>query len=268
MELYPDQSERCPLCTWKEKTYLKSVLMPGTILRERFIVGTDRGQTLDGFIYIGWDQLFKRKVLIQECIQESMQEKDRFLMTGEMLLRLDGTPGLLDVFCVFPENERAYWILEYPGELTLKDMIRTRGILEFEDVQWMLREIAETLSITHCRGVYHGQLSSQYCYILPSGEVKLGGFTIRSGFENKPENQMKRDVEGLAKIAIYALTGAEIQINEYQNEVIEKLKKSCTKEAFEVLEKVLWKSEKEIPVNTKRFIDLFNGDATIQLTEK
>lgn len=242
-----------------------STRQPEIVLRGRYFLKEDLGKKNGNAIYLAWDQLFHRQVLIQESFCEEKREKESFLELGEKLIRLDGTPGLLNVFAVFEANGHVYRIWEYPGGITLETVVKKYGALEFDDVQWMLEEYSRCLSYAHGIGVYHEQIAPDCCYMTSIGELKLGGFG--AGVQQDSTVGIMEDVKGLAWLAVYMLTGGE-SLDQYEPEKIGKILQSrCTENAYETLLQSIMPDTEKVPVSMRRFIDLFHGDATIELTE-
>ena len=72
MEEYEETYSKCPYCG-EERRWIqqgKEYLNPGTKLQNRYIVGKARKKRETDIIYIGWDAIFQRKVLIQEFFPE------------------------------------------------------------------------------------------------------------------------------------------------------------------------------------------------------
>ena len=87
MEEYEEGLRQCPYCgagqVWMQEE--KNYLSPGIKLQNRYIAGTVQAKRETDIIYIGWDTIFERKVLIQEffpdyCVSRSDGK-------GEMCIR-------------------------------------------------------------------------------------------------------------------------------------------------------------------------------------
>ena len=68
MEQLEDHINICPHCGYIEGSAAAQALhmQPGSILRERYIVGTSLGFGGFGVTYIAWDALLEQKVAIKE----------------------------------------------------------------------------------------------------------------------------------------------------------------------------------------------------------
>ena len=175
---YEEELQCCPVCEFTGEQEKGTWLEPGSILQGRYIVGTCRYQKEFDILYIGWDALFSRRILIQEFVPRSWgvrteegnlsipdskmelfeEAKNVFMSTGLKLISLDDTPGLLNVFSVFEDNNTAYITMEYPGEKTLLTILNTCGCFQENDMLYHVKELAIPLKRAHKNQHYHGQL--------------------------------------------------------------------------------------------------------------
>lgn len=268
----------------------KEILKPGTMLQNRYRLERDQGQGAADILYEGWDLLFSRRVLVQELYPaasairmsdgtvlvasdwESTFESARkqFRKDGEHLIGLDGTPGLLNVFSVFEEHGTVYIIIEYPGKLTLSEVLREQGGCSLEEVNWLVQELAEILSYAHSQGLYHGQISPECCFFNDSGDCRLGRFNqmaVAYGANEveRPQTILEADIRQLAEMTACILSGIQAWEADFTGKHLRELKKSIPDYAADALEQVLNVQEQRMPQSIRRFADLFMGEATIEL---
>ena len=254
MGLYQKEEKQCPLCRyekeilWGERT--------GTRLKNRFLIGTERRRKKGTRLYIGWDELFHRKVLIYEKIILSQQAEgiSEFGKLGENLIHLDSVEEILKVWAVVYERGQVFHILEYPGEITLREVLKETKMLSFEDVELLFNQVAEALQFSHSIGVCHGTLDVDSCYIKASGKAVLGRFQ---------GGTVKADIMALTNLVSCCLLGTEAWFGESLKEKIYLLRTHCPEEWFEVLRDILL--NKNIPKTVKRFRELLDGTATIEI---
>ena len=149
MESYEDHLESCPFCHYKNTAEWDSrlILKPGTILQHRYIAGTLRGEGETDLTYIGWDELFDRKVLIQEFFPSNLATRDadggvvplqgkeadllkwtnEFVRQRENLIRLYESPDVVCVFSAFRDNGTAYMTCQYADSPTLEEYLSGNG---------------------------------------------------------------------------------------------------------------------------------------------
>ena len=285
MEEYQEKEAICPHCGWTEDNFdtPKGILEPGNILKGRYIVGTVRRQDELDILYIGWDALFSRKVLIMEYFPEAMvrrredgtikaedsfeeeffRELQRFMAYNRKLITLDRTPGLLNVFAVTEDYGTAYVIMEFPEGKTLREMVYSYpDMCSPERVQWVIQDLSRPLSAAHRLGIYHGQVDMDHIYMIPHGSCFLGCF---SGNVKESQDPIDRDIKELANLAGSLLAGERIweerSLEENMNDLQDKVP-SCIMDA---LRAVLGTSNVGKLCSVNRFADLFLDEATIEM---
>ena len=281
MDNYREEEINCPFCGKIAESPSVKILKVGTILRGRFIVGTQRGQRKNDISYIGWDELFSRKVMILELfpekiveriedgsirvldgLQEKMEEARReFIKECEKLILLDGVPGVLNMLCVFEERGSAYGIYEYPGEITLRDVLKNRGIFSVDEAEWLMSHLSVTLNYTHSINLYHGNISLDNCYVCPSGDVRLGMFHSEIGKSSR--ERIARDIINLAELCGCILMGLDLWNTGSMNDKWQYISKYVSVDAAKLFFEIF--SRTKIPESIQRFVDLFTGEATIEL---
>ncbi|MCI8865540.1 MAG: hypothetical protein HFG60_09700 [Lachnospiraceae bacterium] len=286
----------CPYCGWKGMWRKGDWLEPGTILQGRYILGTLRSRNEADILYIGWDALFNRKVLLTEYFPQSCVDRGgdgllhgepamqkvfsagikTFCNTGKRLIMLDDTKGLLNVYSVFEENGTAYMAMEYPGELTLREALLERGALSLESTEELVRCIAVPLSSAHGMHFCHGNLSLDCCYQVAPGKYKVGGFNeaayltgdvpdVRGKAKGRMAPDPGRDVYQLAWITGCALMGVE----EWEDCSVEENLALLGEDLPEYVVDALTGALKESPsggrITVRRFLDLFVDEATVEI---
>lgn len=207
MSQYEDWQEACPVCGYSgggtEDGDL--VLRPGSIIQKRYIVGLCRSENADECVYIGWDELFKRRVQIRElfmrdiCIRcedgmvmAEVQAQDfledavrKFVRTGNDLIRLYREPDICTVFASFRENGTGYIVSEYlPQEASLADMEMP---VPASEAKLLMRDILTALDKCHSSGLYADGL-------LPENVYRDGGKVILGG--QRPDGERRKDIYG------------------------------------------------------------------------
>ena len=255
MKLYQEQDVKCPFCSLKEEICLKG--KTGRKLQQRFLVGTERIRKRGTRLYIGWDELFQRKVFIYEKVgweKNDTGEVERFFEISQGLIHLDSVEEILKVWAVVKEEESVFQILEYPGELTLREVLAETITLSFEDVELLTEQVSRALQFSQSIGICHGPLDIDSCYIRSSGKMAVGRFQ---------GGTVKSDIRALANLISCCLLGTDVWLGESMKEKIYLLRTCCPEEWFEVLRDILIK--KRIPENMKRFIELLDGVATVEI---
>lgn len=287
MEEYEEGQEKCPVCGFFDQQEDGVWLEPGTILQGRYIVGTFLYYMESDLLYIGWDALFSRKVLIQEffpqfCsmragqgklkVYDSKTEpfeagKNIFIGVGLKLISLDDTPNLLNVFSVFEENHTAYITMEYPGKTALWRDLERWGCFDEEDMLSLMEALSIPLKAAHEHQVFHGRISLDCCFISESGEYKLGCFQSaryvcteqRADGERLENPESRSDVYGLANLAGQVLFGEEVWNDSDIEERYELLEGLCSQAAADTLKRALSISPPDRPESVEVFCHQLSG---------
>ena len=285
MEEYQEKDTVCPYCGWTKEgsDTPEGVMESGNILKGRYIVGSVRRQEELAILYIGWDALFSRKVLIMEYFPEDMvcRRKDgtveaqspyeevfsqglkRFVQYNRKLIILDGTPGLLNVWAVTEDNGTAYVMMEFPEGKTLREMVYSYpDLCSSERVQWMIQDLARPLSAAHGLGIYHGQVDMDHIYMVPHGSCMLGGF---NGNIKESQDPIGRDITELANLAGSMLTGEKVWEERSFEETMDALQDKWPSCIVDALRAVLGTGSVGRPCSVSRFVDLFLDEATIEM---
>lgn len=288
MEEYEEEADRCPLCGYINCAAEGIWLEPGMILQGRYIVGTCRKERESDLLYIGWDAMFSRKVLIQEFFPQYCAARDAdmklsvynskselfeagkhaFLQDGRKLIMLDNSKNLLNVWSVFEENNTAYMTMEYPGEVTLEKVLEKKGPMNEKQTFLLLKELAEILKITHSCQVYHGQISPDCCYVVGEKRYKLGCFNVSRYLcgEQKADRERlghpseRSDVYGLAVLAGTALTGRKDWKNYTEEKKEQQLLKFCTGKVTDILMRSVNYNPELRPESVESFCSQLWGD--------
>lgn len=291
MEEYEEQHAVCPVCGWDEDTPKGEWLEPGSILQGRYIIGTLRSRNPADMLYIGWDALFSRRVLVAEYFPGSRVRRDgerdvkplrpddekwiagkhKFQSDAQALIALDDTKGLLNVYGVVEENNTAYMVMEYPGEKTLRDVLLKEGPWTLEQTERLLMDLSWCLMAAHRNGVYHGQFSMDCCYAVRDGEYKVGRFN-ESGFltgdiadHNAGPLGPSVDIFELAHIAGAALSGVEQWESRPVDENLDELAEEVPEYVIDTLADAMNDDADRWPESLRRFLDRFMDEATIEM---
>ena len=174
-------------------------LLPGTILNDKFYVGKALGEGGFGITYIGFDTRLDMKVAIKEfypngCVTRNhtvssdvvdsttderkdffLKGKTRFLQEAKMLAKFCDEPGIVGVRDFFEENNTAYIIMEFLDGITLKDHLKTNGLLSAEKTVELLMPVMMSLKKVHEQGMIHRDISPDNI-MLVGNKVKLLDF--------------------------------------------------------------------------------------------
>ena len=168
------QYEVCPFCGYVDGTPPKQphYLMPGTLLGNRFIVGTAIGAGGFGIIYKCFDTTLGVTVAVKEFYpaglvnrapgerrvgllsgdkaEQYKERLERFLMEAQSVAQFGKAKDIVNVFDFFEENGTAYIIMEYIAtdenqNRLMKDYLDKMGVLEPEAAMSIIMLIIEAV---------------------------------------------------------------------------------------------------------------------------
>lgn len=243
MSEYDDEFEICPICGYAEGTQVEEALHmePGSILRERYIVGKVLGFGGFGVTYIGWDALLEQKVAIKEYLpsefstripgqsrvtvfngdkQEQFRDGlSKFVEEAQRLVKFQSEEGIVKVFDSFEDNNTAYIIMEYLNGETLAEYLKREKTVAADKAIEMIMPVIKSLQNVHEQGIIHRDIAPDNIFLTNDGKVKLIDFgsarfattshsrsltvIIKPGFS--PEEQYRSRGDQGAHTDVYAI---------------------------------------------------------------
>lgn len=200
MELYSREYDICPNCgnVSGDKPDNPLHMLPGTYLRERYIVGNVIGSGGFGITYIAWDTVLKTKVAIKEYLPSEFSTraagqsritvftgdktvqfadgKDKFVDEAKRLAKFQNESGIVKIFDSFEENNTAYIIMEFLDGETLAEYIEKNGKIDAETAIQLITPVIESLNSVHEVGIIHRDVAPDNIFVTKNGEVKLIDF--------------------------------------------------------------------------------------------
>ncbi len=200
MKEYEGDFEVCPYCGYIQDTPPKEVyhIVPGTMLRNQYIVGKVLGFGGFGTTYIGFDNQLQKRVAIKEYFPSEFatrmpnetevrvfagEKKEQFLKgmkksldEAQRLAKFTQTPGIAQIYDFFEENNTAYIVMELLEGETLKARLKRVGKMSVEEALPIVLAVLDALKAAHAQNVIHRDISPDNIYLLNTGEVKLIDF--------------------------------------------------------------------------------------------
>nr|WP_325184321.1 serine/threonine-protein kinase [uncultured Oscillibacter sp.] len=196
-----EEGRPCGACGLTEGSYTPSPhhLPPGTVLRDRYLVGRVLGEGGFGITYIGCDLQLELKVAIKEYFptdkasrvsQASLDVSSyagvagvnydkglkRFLQEARTIARMDKQPVIVNVRDFFEINHTAYIVMEYVEGTTFKDLVAQRGgRIPAGELLYLMEPLFFALKAMHNNGLIHRDISPENL-MLEKGEVRLLDF--------------------------------------------------------------------------------------------
>lgn len=191
----------CPSCGLTAGAYAPSPhhLPPGTVLRERYLIGRVLGEGGFGITYIGCDLRLELKVAIKEYFPTDRANrvsaaslevssysgvageryesgKARFLQEARTMAKMDKQPVIVSVRDFFELNNTAYIVMEYVEGTTFRDLVDQRGgRIPAGELLHVMEPLFSALEAMHKRGLIHRDISPENL-MLENGDVRLLDF--------------------------------------------------------------------------------------------
>lgn len=204
MTQLPNQNiNKCPHCgkPLKSQTMATDILLPGTTLQGKFIVGELLGTGGFANTYIGWNQMLACRVAIKEFFPRGMSVRggDRktvsvsgetarehyklslrsFLEEARRLAELNDVFGIPDIYSYFEENGTGYIVMEYLEGITVKKLMKdSGGRLSYEWSRQIILSVLMILKDIHRRGILHRDIAPDNMMITSDGVVELIDFGV------------------------------------------------------------------------------------------
>lgn len=189
----------CPLCGYYDQSPSDpSLIIPGTQLHNRYIVGAAWAVNGEGITYLAYDQSIGCKVLLREYMPQNLCDRvtgspvirviparlaqykalmAEFTELYKSLARLRGQVHIYTVVDLFAENNTTYAVDEYVKSIRFVDYLKENaGELTWGQLSQMLPPLMTTLSLLHNSGVIHRAISPDTIYVTEKGELLLTAF--------------------------------------------------------------------------------------------
>lgn len=196
-----EKDSPCPACGLTAGAYAPSPhhLPPGTVLRERYLVGRVLGEGGFGITYIGCDLRLELKVAIKEYFPTDRANRvaaaslevssysgvageryesgrSRFLQEARTMARMDKQPVIVSVRDFFELHNTAYIVMEYVEGTTFKDLVAQRGgHIPAGELLHIIEPLFSALEAMHRKGLIHRDISPENL-MLENGDVRLLDF--------------------------------------------------------------------------------------------
>ena len=208
MQLFSENYQVCPHCgcvvgqEQMEAFHLK----PGTMLKDRYLIGRALGYGGFGVTYRAWDTKLDREVAVKEYLpgefctrvpgteELTVYEGDRreqyeagrqkFAEEAERQVKLQNIPGIVDVYDTFEANHTAYIIMACLNGETLRAYLKKHQTIPAEDAVALMLPVLNALEKAHAIGLIHRDIAPDNIFLepyqaeddeedLPEGTVRL-----------------------------------------------------------------------------------------------
>lgn len=123
-----------------------------------------------------------RNVAVKILREELYQDEDfrrRFQAESQAVAMLSH-PNIVSVYDVSHSDTLEYIVMELLEGVTLKQYLREKGALRWEETLQIASQIASALEHAHSKGIVHRDIKPQNIMVLRDGTVKVADFGIAS----------------------------------------------------------------------------------------
>lgn len=201
MKEYEDAYDMCPYCGHTQDEPPKELyfLHPGTVIQERYVIGTSVGSGGFGITYKAWDTVMDKVVAIKEYYPAGMVNRVpgekkvivysgnratecangmvRFLDEARNMAKFNIHPNIINVYDFFEENNTAYIVMEFLDGVNFKQYLKSQGgKVPIDQALEITDAILEALKEVHKEGILHRDLSPDNIFLCKDGAIKLIDF--------------------------------------------------------------------------------------------
>lgn len=217
MQIFDEQYEVCPHCGQiaGAPPEIAFHIYPGTLLNNKYVIGTALGHGGFGITYNAWDNTLNTHVAIKEYFPNGLvnripgtaevlllsgdKEKqyysglEQFLNEARQTVSFSEHPNIVHVFDFFEENNTAYIVMEYLDGISLKGLLKEwNDHMEIDQAVDIGISICDALTEIHSKGILHRDINPSNIFICMGGKTKLIDFG--SARISDDENEKTRSV--------------------------------------------------------------------------
>jgi serine/threonine protein kinase len=203
---------------------MENYLLPGGfILREKYSIKKVLGQGGFGITYLAEDMVLDIDVCIKELfisgnstrgqnmnvLTYNLKDfsfadfKERFLLEAKQLAKFSHM-NIVRVIDFFEANNTAYVVMEYLKGQTLKELVASKGALDFEESKAIINQLLNAVEVVHNAGMLHRDIKPDNIILTNDGRVVLIDFgSARAFTEGKTVAQTAMVSPGYAPLEQY-----------------------------------------------------------------
>lgn len=212
-----DGAEVCPYCGKSNSDpslIHETLLMPGTVIANRYLVGAALDRNGEGVSYLAYDELVQRRVRLREFFPGNLAHREgngktitvntgleiqyKALMTDFVelsrgLIALSGEKTcMLRALDIFTDNATIYTVYEDVSCITLASFFNEMPAnLKWEKAEELFKPLFDTVATLNANGIIHRGISPDTILVTRDGSLRLKGIctpAVRAiNSEVKPE---------------------------------------------------------------------------------
>ena len=200
----------CPNCGYdpSDKVCDPTLLLPGSILSEKYIVGGVIGVGGFGITYLAYDRAAGRKVAVKEYFPRDIAHRvsynadvivddpvifdagaEKLYQEAKMVSELEENPNIVKIYDIFRANNTVYLIMEFIRGKTVREYLRDCGMLDAPNALYVARCVLNALSTMHGESILHRDISPDNIILCGNGDIKLIDFgAARQAVKERTQN--------------------------------------------------------------------------------
>ena len=174
-------------------------LIPGTLIRNRYVLGKVLGEGGFGITYVGRDAVLDLKVAVKgfymtgyvnrnntfspmvevsvgRHAEQFLKNKEKFLKEARVLAKFANEKGIVGIRDFFEDNNTAYIVMDFLTGETLKSHLKEVGKLSWQETIKLMTPVINSLAQVHKQNIIHRDISPDNIMLTDKGEVSLLDF--------------------------------------------------------------------------------------------
>ncbi len=131
-------------------------------------------------VYKAYDIIDERIVAIK-ILKEEFVANDEFrrrFKNESKAIAVLSHPNIVKVFDVSFGDVLQYIVMEYCDGITLKEYIKQKGVIDWEEAAFLTAQILKALQHAHEKGIVHRDIKPQNIILMSDGSLKVADFGI------------------------------------------------------------------------------------------
>ena len=151
-----------------------------TLISNRYLIIKHIGKGGMADVYVAVDTVLKREVAIKILKSDLSSDEialERFHREANAATKLSH-PNIVDIYDVGDDGNYHYIVMEYIRGKTLKELIRDRGPIEYNETITIMKQLCSAIMEAHRNGIIHRDIKSQNILLKADGTIKVLDFGI------------------------------------------------------------------------------------------
>ena len=151
-----------------------------TLISNRYLIVKHIGKGGMADVYVAVDTVLKREVAIKILKSDLSNDEvalERFHREANAATKLSH-PNIVDIYDVGDDGNYHYIVMEYIRGKTLKELIRDRGPIEYNETITIMKQLCSAIMEAHRNGIIHRDIKSQNILLKADGTIKVLDFGI------------------------------------------------------------------------------------------